>query len=186
MPLLRTEIDLIDIVQEMHRRGYGDHRDARYALAFNKKDPLARWKMTGEAKRIPCGGGVSKSQLKRIQTHCENVREAADHVEAIISGREMLPMESIGEHAPAIDTAVMEKMVENRTDSQIGRHLNPIIDVLGKLTDRLEKIEQKLDSSQAPAVAKKRGRKKGYKKTIEKQDEPQIDFGPRVQTDVAP
>ena len=141
--------------------------------------------MTGEAKRTPCGGGVSKAQLKRIQTHCESPREAADHIEAIISGKEMLPMESIGDAPPPIDTAVMEKMVENRTDSQIGRHLNPIIDVLGKLTDRLEKIEQKLDSSPAPAK-KLRGRKRGYKKTIEKQDEPQIDFGPRVQSDVAP
>lgn len=185
MPLVRTEIDLSDIIRVMHSRGYGDHYDGRYALSFNKKDPspMARWKMTNESKRVPIGGGVSKAQLKHIQTHSESAEEAADRVEAVILGKEMLPIEAATSDAPPIDTGIMEKMVENRTDAQIGRHLTPIVNVLNQLTDRLEAIERSLKAP-APEKKNKGGRPKGSKNKKKDADEPVIDFGPRVGGDV--
>lgn len=139
--------------------------------------------MTKEPKRVPVGGGVSKEQLKRILTHSETPVEAADRIEAIICGAEMLPLEALPAQAgPSIDTAVMEKMIENRTDAQIGRHLKPVIDVLGKLTDRLEAMEAKL--TPAPEAKKKGGRPKGSKNKPKEQDV-NIDFGPRAKSNVA-
>lgn len=132
---------------------------------------------------MPVGGGLSRAQLKHIQSHAETPVEAADLVEAVILGKEMLPLADAGPATPAIDTDVMEKMVTNRTDSQIGRHLGPIIEVLGKLTDRLEQIEAKLEPAKTPAQKRRGGRPKGSKNK-KKADEPEIDFGPRVPSDV--
>lgn len=184
MPLLRTKIALPDVVKIMHSRGYGDHHDGRYALAFNKKDPTGgRWKLTGEPKRVPAGGGVSDEQLDRILTHSESAVEAADRVEAVINGAEMLPLEALaGPQAAPIDTSVMEKMVENRTDSQIGRHLTPVIAVLDKLANRLEQLEAKIAAPSVPAK-KKVGWPKG-KRRKPPEEIPDISFGPRVESDV--
>lgn len=182
MPLVRTEIQLPAVIAIMKSRGYGDHRDGRYALAFNKKHPTERWKMTGEPKREPVGGGVSKVQLSHILTHSETAEEAADRVEAVILGREMLPMETADQAAPApvMDTAILDKMVVNRTDSQIGRHLEPICDVLAKLTDRLEAIEKKLEQPQAEPKKKQRYWSRKKKEKPEAAPAPDFDFGPRA------
>lgn len=167
----------------MHSRGYGDHHHGAYALAFNKKDPVGRWKMTGEPKRIPVGRGVTKAQLDKILTHSENEVEAADRIEAVILGHEMLPLESLSSEAPPpIDTSVIEQMVTNRIDAQIGRSLTPVMDVLDKLATRLEQMEGKL-ATPPPAAKKKQGWPKGKKrKPVE---EPDINFGPRAESDVA-
>jgi len=152
----------------LRQRNYAFHAMRGVGLALTRADldPANRFKETGRARRIHMIA-VSAQDLHQILRYSQNAVEAADQVEAIATGAQLKPSFTHGaQPAPAIDGAMIEKLVTSRVQNEIAKLVDQSQQEQSKQTAEIEELKRQLAESQKPADAPQKPARKSRKNSV--------------------
>lgn len=134
MPQVLNQLDPVEIIKELRRRGFGIDTCRGFAFRLSVRSKTDIRKSTGQGVFEPVGG-ITTRQWLEIRTTSRDVNHAADRVESLSLGRtqsltetEDRPSSGSG---PSVD--VILKAVDNRIDAK----LTPILQMLTKIQGML-------------------------------------------------
>jgi len=124
MPILFQEVDLDQVKEILYRRGYGPASSSTYALCFNK--PTGKVFSDGTPQRMPLPG-LTETQLKHILQYSENVEDAANRIERIMLGQDMMAVDNVKVNgypqvsAPSLSLDEIQRLVTNRVECEVSK-----------------------------------------------------------------
>ena len=156
-----TEISESDVRDELEKRGYRFNFDRQYAIQLTVADPVRRFKDTKQPYRNLLGG-VNHVQMAQILRYSESAVEAADQIEAISTGKLLVPTVGARQSASAqpMPQDLVETIAANRAQSIAADRLR---EAEAQLQAKMAELDAKLAALDAPAkeAPKKRGRPRG-------------------------
>jgi hypothetical protein len=179
MPILKSRLDLPDVLQALKAKGYGFHSCRQYPVQLTVASKTRFRKVDGLPHREPLRG-IPVAELEPILTNCETVEEAALQIERLSLGEIQSAVE---EHRPAgnsgISASELAKLVENRVRSVAGEEMNQFRSEMAQMRQDMAELAQSVvDAARAiqDAVPKAKAKARKLpaqtgKRTVEETDE---------------
>lgn len=163
MAIRYTAIELWQVKPILIQRGYRFNGNRNYGIQLTKASTTKRFRLTGAPYRDLLGG-VSHQQLKQILLRSNSAEEAADQIEAICTGKQLVPeFQDDRVVAPQLNDKLIEQIVQNRTENVIAQKTAQQEKRILELQAQIEALEARA-SQPAPVQEKKKpGRPKGSK-----------------------
>lgn len=128
MPVVYRELELDQVLAVLYGRGYGPAFSSGYALTLNK--PTGKRFSDGSAERMPLPG-LSEQQLQNVLRFADDVADAANRIEKIMLGQDMMPVDNAKVNAqvqqPGLTLAEIERLLTNRVTNEVTKHTDELL-----------------------------------------------------------
>lgn len=158
MPVVYHEIELLEVLSALKRKGYGQVQSRRYGLALNKWTGK-RYQSGGEIRETI--GGISHEQLRHILRHAESAEQAATMIESAVLGEDLGITERKALPEPStMSPEVIDRMVTNRVANEVAKCIAPVQEQMFAM---LREMKEAMNRVQLAPQPKRLGRPPGSK-----------------------
>jgi len=163
MPVVRTVLDILDVLPLLSARGYGVNRNQRYGLQLTVA--TSRQFSNGSFERELLKP-ISKEDLGAILTRCESKEQAALMIENISLGKIHSAVEETQETTAAtgLTAEQIAHIIDSRVASKVTEAIGPTLRELTAMRDELvstlkaaESLLGRAEKQAKPTAAPKKG-----------------------------
>lgn len=141
MPVVRTLLDINDVISILSRRGYGVNRNNQFDLQLSVAGP--RKYQSGSFERILMKG-LSRTEVKAVLEKAESHEEAAIMFEALSKGERVSAIEEMDETTASTGLSAQDiaTIIDNRVANEVARALTPVMRDLEIMRAEIAKLRQ--------------------------------------------